>query len=110
MWNAAHRVNLVDDLSEWGDHVDVDHGYPKSWAKRHRPELAYVRLLPVWAEVNRSAGASREKSALKDDTTKTLIVEGIVYASELQVLKMIGHPVGIESDPESIFESEPKME
>jgi hypothetical protein len=106
VWNAAHRVNLVDDLSEWGDDVDVDHVYPKSWAKRHGPEIAYVRLFPAWAEVNRSAGASREKA----DTTKPLIIEGIVFATELQVLKIIGHPVGTESDPESIFEIETKKE
>ena len=30
--------------------------------------------------------------------------KGIVYAQELQVLKILGHPVGTETDPISIFD------
>jgi hypothetical protein len=68
-------------------------------------EMAYVRLFPVWAEVNRSAGAGREKAALNDSFVNRVPIEGILYAMELQVLKIIGHPVGTASNPESIFES-----
>ena len=67
--------------------------------------MAYVRLFPVWAEVNRSAGAGREKTALNNESAKLTPVEGIVYATELQVLKILGHPVGTASGPVSIFES-----
>jgi hypothetical protein len=108
VWNAAHRANLVDDLSVWGDNVDVDHVYPKSWAKLPGMEMAYLRLFPVWAEVNRSAGAGREKAAVNDGSVNVVPIEGIVYATELQVLKIIGHPVGTASDPVSIFENETK--
>jgi hypothetical protein len=62
-----------------------------------------VRLFPVWAEINRSAGAGREKDAL----TVGLIAKrknGIVYAQELQVLKILGHPVGTAADPIIIFD------
>lgn len=105
VWNAAHRANLVDDLSEWGDNVDVDHVYPKSWAQLPGMETVYVRLFPVCAEVNRSAGAGREKAALNDSFVNRVPIEGIMYATKLQVLKMIGHPVGTTSNPVSIFES-----
>ena len=103
-WNAAHGANLVDDLSGWGSNVDVDHLFPKSWAKHSPMEIAYVRLFPVWAEVNRSAGAGRERTALKDGLANLAPIEGIFYSTELQVLKIIGHPVGTASDPVSIFQ------
>jgi hypothetical protein len=82
VWNAAYRANLADDLGDWGDGVDVDHVFPKSWAKHGELEIAYVRLFPVWAEVNRSAGAGREKTALNDHSMNLAPVEGILYATE----------------------------
>jgi hypothetical protein len=102
VWNIAVTHGFVDAATEWGDNVDIDHVFPKSWANLPSSNLKYVRLFPVWAEINRSADAGREKSAL----TAGLIAKrrkGIVYAQELQVLKILGHPVGTESDPISIF-------
>jgi hypothetical protein len=57
----------------------------------------------VWAEINRSAGAGREKNALKAALMARRKL-GIVYAEELQVLKILGHPVGTANDPISIFD------
>jgi hypothetical protein len=54
----------------------------------------------VWAEINRSAGAGREKHALLSEFVRK---QGLIYAQELQVLKMLGHPVGTASAPVSIF-------
>lgn len=104
VWNAACRAHLVDALSEWGDNVDVDHLFPRSWVKIAPAPITYVRLFPVWAEVNRSAGAGREKSALTASALDVITDRGIVYATELQVLKLLGHPVGNSSEPISIFE------
>ena len=70
--------------------MDIDHVFPKNWANLPGSNVKYVRLFQVWAEINRSAGAGREKGALKAG----LIAKhkGIVYAQELQVLKILGHP------------------
>jgi len=46
VWNAAHRANLVAPLSEWGDNVDVDHIYPKSWANDPRMAMGLCAALP----------------------------------------------------------------
>jgi hypothetical protein len=61
-----------------------------------------VRLFPVWAEINRSAGGGREKEALRIGLSP-MRQKGIVFGDELQVLKILGHPVGTVSDPVSIF-------
>ena len=102
VWDAASAAGFVEPASEWGDHVDIDHVFPKSWASVPGSNLCYVRLFPVWAEINRSAGAGREKGALKGALIPNRR-NGIVYAQELQVLKILGHEVGTESDPVSIF-------
>ena len=102
IWDAASAAGFVEPSSEWGDNVDIDHVFPKSWANLPGSKLEYVRLFPVWAEINRAAGGGREKDALK-----TMLIpgrkQGIVYAQELQVLKILGHPVGTAADPVSIF-------
>jgi hypothetical protein len=103
VWAAAANAGFVEPASEWGDNVDIDHVFPKSWAKLPGSRLEYVRLFPVWAEINRSAGAGREKGALENGVTPKR-KRGIVYADELQVLKILGHPVGTASDPISIFD------
>jgi hypothetical protein len=103
VWRAAARMNAVDPLAAWGNGIDVDHLYPKSWAKVAGMEMAYVRLFPVWQEVNRSAGAGREKAFLAEIKAKPIRSADLVYADELQVLKIIGHPVGTATKPESIF-------
>jgi hypothetical protein len=102
VWDAAADRGLVDEASEWGPNVDIDHVFPKSWARTPGNNFRYVRLFPVWAEVNRSAGASREKGALSLGVTPKR-KQGIVYAQELQVLKILGHPVGTLNKPISIF-------
>lgn len=104
VWRAAHqRYPAVDALDSWGEGIDVDHVYPKSWAKVPGMEMAYVRLFPVYLEVNRSAGAGREKAHLDELRIHPLPINDIMYANELQVLKIIGHPVGSSTRPESIF-------
>jgi hypothetical protein len=103
VWNMAAARGFVDAATEWGDNVDIDHVFPKSWATLPGNKVKYVRLFPVWAEINRSAGGGREKSAL----TAGLIAKrkkGIIYAEELQVLKILGHPVGTADDPIAIFD------
>jgi hypothetical protein len=59
------------------------------------------------AEINRSAGAGREKGTLKAGLIAKR-KKGIVYAQELQVLKILGHPVGTDTDPISIFDKRGK--
>ena len=65
VWNQAAAAGFVEPADTWGENVDIDHVFPKSWANRPGSSLNFVRLFPVWGEVNRSAGAGREKSALK---------------------------------------------
>ena len=102
VWNEASAAGFVEAASEWGDNVDIDHVFPKSWASLPNSKISYVRLFPVWAEVNRSAGGGREKDALKIGIPQTRMY-GIVFAQELQVLKILGHEVGTTSDPVRIF-------
>jgi len=102
IWDAASAAGFVEAASEWGDHVDIDHVFPRSWANSPGSNLKYVRLFPVWAEINRSAGGGREKDALNVGLFPRR-QHGIVYAEELQVLKILGHPVGTAADPVSIF-------
>jgi hypothetical protein len=102
VWNDAAAAGFVEEASEWGDRVDIDHVFPKSWATLPGVSLEYVRLFPVWAEVNRSAGGGREKDALKTGIVQTRR-QGIVFAQEMQVLKILGHPVGTTRDPTRIF-------
>ena len=102
VWDSAAAKGFVEDADTWGPKVDIDHVFPKSWANAPGSTLQYVRLFPVWGEVNRSAGGGREKDALKLGVFPTP-TQGIVYAQELQVLKMLGHPVTDDSGPVSIF-------
>jgi len=103
VWDAAAAAGFVEPASEWGDNVDIDHVFPKSWANLAGSNLKYVRLFPVWAEVNRGAGGGgRERDALRVGLISTRN-QGIVYANELQVLKILGHRVGTVSRPETIF-------
>jgi hypothetical protein len=93
VWDAAADAGFVERATEWGENVDIDHVFPRSWANLPGSNLSYVRLFPVWAEINRSAGAGQEKDALKLGLFPTRR-QGIVYAQELQVLKILGHPIG----------------
>ena len=102
VWHKASAAGFVEAVSEWGGNVDIDHVFPKSWANLPDSNLNFVRLFPVWAEINRSAGGGREKEALKIGLAPKR-ERGIVFAQELQVLKILGHPVGTALDPVSIF-------
>lgn len=60
--------------------------------------MAYVQLFPVWAEVNRSAEAGREKASLIDGSAKPLPVEGIGRAGDdLPASLLWGHPIRFPS-------------
>lgn len=107
VWNDAAEEKFVDDISTWGPNTDIDHLYPKSWAAAFENTMSHVHLFPVWREVNRSAGGGREKKALealRSGAARPVFQKNIVYADELQVLKLLGHPVGTSSEPESIFD------
>jgi hypothetical protein len=45
---AAATAGFVDAATEWGDNVDIDHVFPKSWANLPGSNVKYVRLFPVW--------------------------------------------------------------
>jgi hypothetical protein len=79
VWDAASAAGFVEAVSEWGDNVEIDHVFPQSWANLPGSNLEYARLFPVWAEINRSAGAGREKAALKFGLFP-MRKQGIVYA------------------------------
>ncbi len=90
-WNAAAHLGVVDHLHAWGPKTDLDHLYPRSWARLPGSELAWIRLFPVWGEVNRSAG-QREKRLLDQYRKQPRRLQRVVFADELQVLKIIGYP------------------
>jgi hypothetical protein len=100
-WNAASREAIVDPRRDYGPGVDIDHVYPKSWAVVPGMQMEWVRIFPVWSEVNRSAG-SREKWLLQEYRSKPIKLGRIVFATELQILKLLGHPVGTTSNPERL--------
>ena len=107
VWSDAAKQKFVDPVAEWGPNTDIDHLYPKSWANAFENSMSHVHLFPVWAEVNRSAGGGREKKALealRSGAATPVIQKNIVFAEELQVLKLLGHGVGTSSMPESIFD------
>jgi hypothetical protein len=104
VWSKAAGGGFVDDAREWGDKVDIDHVFPRSWANLPGSNVNYVRLFPVWAEINRQAGGGREKNALRVGVSMPR-TQGIIFAQELQVLKILGHDVGTVSDPVKIFGS-----
>lgn len=101
-WALAADMGLVDPLSEWGNNVDLDHVFAKSWAALFCDMIKFVRLFPVYAGVNRDAGATLEKFGLKHGVTIEP-VDGIVFANEMQILKMLGLKVGTFDDPVEIF-------
>jgi hypothetical protein len=106
-WNCASAQGLVDELSDYGQCVDADHLLARAVARKLDLNGWLLRLHPVWAEVNRSAGAGREKSATGSRKNAREIAGGragdIFFAGELQFLKIIGHPVGTAASPEIMF-------
>lgn len=106
-WKSAAAQGLVDVLSDYGKCVDVDHLLARAVARKLDLKGWFLRLHPVWAEVNRSAGAGREKSATGSRKSAREIAGrqagDVVFAGELQFLKIIGHPVGTAASPEIMF-------
>lgn len=98
-WEKAADSQLVDGLAEFGAGFDVDHLFPRSWAEEAELNTWWLRLWPVFQEVNRSAGAGREKSALHAGSVARP-KGGVIYADELQWMKIIGHPVGTAANRE----------
>lgn len=98
VWRAAAGMGLVEDASiiDTGvGTVDIDHVFPKSWSKLSCYEVSYVRLFPVWQEVNRSAGGGRERlDPSAPDYKPNKMKNGIYFATDLQLRKMLNLPVG----------------
>jgi len=106
VWDQAAGLGFVDAASEWGYGVDIDHVFPKSWANLRCVNLKYVRLFPVWQEVNRGAGGGIEKAEIEALKSGAMIIprkHGIVFAKELQLLKILGIKVGAVSNRFSMF-------
>jgi len=98
-WEKAAQAKRVDGLKEFGVGFDIDHLYPRSWTEEVEISTWWLRLWPVFQEVNRSAGAGREKSTFHAGGVARP-KGGIIYADDLQWLKIIGHPVGTAANPE----------
>jgi hypothetical protein len=102
-WHKAAAHGLVSPLSEWGSDIDLDHLLSRHAARNHGLQAWFIRLHPVYREINRSAGASREKS-VREIFQLLVRKGGIVFASELHMLKVLGHPVGTAADPTILFD------
>jgi hypothetical protein len=107
VWRAAAGMGLVDDaerIDTGHGTVDIDHVFPKSWTKLPVYEVDYVRLFPVWREVNRSAGGGRERlDPLAPNYKPNMIKNGIYFATDLQLRKILNLPVGSTKDRSEIF-------
>jgi len=103
----AAEQNLVDKFSEWGPCIDADHLAARAVSGALRLNGWFLRIHPVFAEVNRAAGAGREKLAARSKgKAKELLgrkTGDVIFAGELQILKMIGHPVGTSACPDILF-------
>ena len=107
VWRAAAHMGLVDavdSIDTGSGTVDIDHVFPKSWTSLPGYEVNYVRLFPIWREVNRSAGGGRERldphaPGFKPNRMKG----GIYFATDFQLRKMLNHPVGSSKDRSEVF-------
>lgn len=102
-WERAAIANLVDPLSDWGEHIDVDHLIARHIARARKLSGWFLRLHPVYREINRSAGAGRERCNAEQRLPWSKR-SGTIFAGELQVLKGLSHPVGTNSFPETLFD------
>jgi len=102
----AASGGLVAPLSDWGDDIDLDHMLSRGWATVNGLGSWYIRLQPTFREINRSAGASREKKSFVGEKLYSQDAQ-IIFAGELEVLKGLSHPVGTADNPESIFDTDP---
>lgn len=101
-WLRAAELGLVPFVDAepilrregWTQHgdFDLDHVFPKSWALAASPPFEWVRLYPVDRVVNRLTGSRWEGPALRQYRTERRRWPRIVYANELQIAKMMGHP------------------
>lgn len=105
VWLRAARMLLLDAPESIGSCVDIDHVFPKSWTKLPRYKIEYVRIFPVWREVNRGAGGGRERlDPQAPGYMPNELRAGIYFATDLQLRKMLGHPVGSTKDRSEIFQ------
>jgi hypothetical protein len=105
VWRKAAGMLLVDSADSIGDDVDIDHVFPKSWTKLPCYKIEYVRIFPVWREINRSAGGGRERLDPKaPGYVPNELETGIYFASDLQLRKILGHPVGSTKDRSDVFQ------
>jgi hypothetical protein len=102
-WHKAAAANLADPLSDWGSEVDVDHLIARRVARVNGFGSWFIRLHPVYREINRSAGAGREKHG-SETRMPWSRKSDVVFAGELQLLKAIGHPVGNHDEPVALFD------
>ena len=108
VWQAASRkgwVEPLENIDTFTGTVDIDHVFPKSWTKLDIYLVSYVRIFPVWREVNRSAGGGRERlDPHAPDYIPNELREGIYYATDLQLRKMLNHPPGTTKDRSNLFD------
>ena len=92
VWEAAAWMGLVDevDITDMGD-VDIDHVFPRSWAKLPCYDVAYVRLFPVFLEVNRqrrrragATGPSCPRLQTHQDAERDLLRDGSTTAEDAE--------------------------
>lgn len=102
-WTKAAASGLVDPLSEWGSDIDLDHLIARRIARLNGFTKWFIRLHHVYQEINRSAGAGREKHGIETRMSWRR-QDGIIFAGELEILKVIGHPVGNRADPTTLFD------
>lgn len=102
-WTKAAACGLVDPLSDWGSDIDLDHLIARRIARLNGFANWFIRLHPVYQEVNRSAGAGREKHGI-ETRMPWRQEDGIIFAGELEILKVLGHPVGNRADPTILFD------
>ncbi len=106
-WEKAAEQKLVDAFSEYGPCIDADHLAARAVARKIEFKGWFLRIHPVFAEVNRSAGAGREKFAASSKTEAENLLGrragDVIFAGELQILKILGHPVGTAANPEIVF-------
>jgi hypothetical protein len=96
----------VASQTDWKAFIDADHLVARAVAWKLKLDGWFLRMHPVYAEVNRSAGAGREKDAAQTTSAAKALIGrrsgDVIFAGELQFLKIIGHPVGTSSDPDMV--------
>ncbi|WP_290576792.1 hypothetical protein [Ketobacter sp.] len=94
---------LDDNNNVFAYCADVDHVYPRSWARQNGYDDYWLMLYPVMGNVNRSAGASIEKNGFKHYSSRQVPAHGIIWAVDYQIMKMLNHPVYEEKAAVKLF-------